>query len=152
MNLTESPDVVNWPSTHFVYIEKKGSIPKIAPKSWQELQKLLPQISKNNQIAGYMSLYKVEPEKVYRAGVALASEPKNLPEGVHYEEFKGGKYSRFVLTGPYSELPAATSRVFKIVENKPIPTRDDYCMENYVNDPQTTPEKQLVTQILIPTA
>jgi hypothetical protein len=42
--------------------------------------------------------------------------------------------------------------VFEIVAEKKIQMRDDYCIENYVNDPQTTPEDQLVTQILIPTA
>src|SRR2546422_1871241 len=35
----------------------------------------------------------------------LPGEPKNLPEDLKYEKFKEGKYSRFVLTGPYSNLP-----------------------------------------------
>jgi DNA gyrase inhibitor GyrI len=96
-------------------------------------------------------LFKVGP-KIYRAGVSLAAEPKNLPANLKYEKFKGGKYSRFVLTGPYSNLPEACGRVFEIVAEKKIPTRDDYCVENYTNDPRTTPEEQLVTEILIPTA
>ncbi len=97
-----------------------------------------------------MSLYKVEP-KIYRAGVSLATAPKNSPESLQFEKFKGGKYSRFVLTGPYSLLPEACGRVFEIVSETKIRLRDDYCIENYVNDPRTTPEQQLVTEILIPT-
>ena len=98
-----------------------------------------------------MSLYKVGP-KLYRAGVSLAAEPKNLNEKLTHEKFKGGKYSRFVLTGSYANLPEASGRVFEIVSEKKIQVRDDFCIENYANDPRTTPEDQLVTEILIPTA
>ena len=69
-----------------------------------------------------------------------------------YEKFKGGKYSRFVLTGPYSNLPEASGRVFQMAADQKIQTRDDFNIENYANDPRTTPESELITQILIPTA
>ena len=36
-------------------------------------------------------------------------------------------------------------------ENKVL-LRDDYNIENYVNDPNTTPEDQLITEILFPMA
>jgi len=81
----------------------------------------------------------------------VADEPKNLPAGLSFVNFEGGKYSRFVLTGPYSDLPAASGRVFQIVSEKKIQQRDDFCIENYLNDPRTTPEDQLVTEIFIPT-
>lgn len=97
-----------------------------------------------------MSLYHVEP-KIYRAGVSLAAEPKNLPEGMEYTLFEGGKYSRFVLTGSYANLPEASGRVCEIVSEMKMPLREDYWIENYANDPRTTPEEQLVTEILIPT-
>jgi DNA gyrase inhibitor GyrI len=149
IKLTQAPEIVAWPETHYVFIERIGPFQDTAPQAWQDLHQLVPGISEHNKITGYMSLYKVGP-KIYRAGVALAAEPKNLPEGVNYEKFRGGKYSRFVLTGPYAQLPEASGRVFEIVAEKEIPLRDDYCIENYVNDPRTTPEKELVTQILIP--
>ncbi|PYU23764.1 MAG: hypothetical protein DMG30_10455 [Acidobacteria bacterium] len=41
--------------------------------------------------------------------------------------------------------------MFEIVSERKIKLRDEYCIENYVNDPRTTPETQLVTEILIPT-
>ena len=62
------------------------------------------------------------------------------------------KYSRFVLTGPYSEIGAATDHVMKIVSASGLPVRDDYFLENYLNDPTTTPEAELITEILVPTA
>jgi DNA gyrase inhibitor GyrI len=150
MNLTEVPDIVTWPETHYVFIEKIGPFQNTAAQAWKELHQLVPRISERNKITGYMSLYKVGP-KIYRAGVSLAAGPENLPEGSQYAQFKGGKYSRFVLTGPYSNLPEACGRVFDIVSETKIQLRDDYYIENYANDPRTTPEQQLVTEILIPT-
>jgi DNA gyrase inhibitor GyrI len=151
MKLDETPEIVNWPETHYVFIEKIGPFQETAPQAWQAMHQLAATIAEHNQITGYTSLYKVEP-KIYRAGVALDSEPTALPEGAQYTKFKGGKYSRFVLTGAYSHLPEACGRVFLIVAEKKIPQRDDFCIENYVNDPRTTPEDELITQILIPTA
>ena len=31
MNLTETAEIVIWPETHYVFAERKGSIPKNAP-------------------------------------------------------------------------------------------------------------------------
>jgi effector-binding domain-containing protein len=151
MNLTEEPEIVTWPETHYVFVEKTGPFPKIAPEAWQTAHSLLPLVKAHNQIAGYMSLYKMAPN-VYRAGFALAAEPVNLPSDLKYEAFAGGTYSKFVLTGPYSDLPQATGRVFEIAAKNGSMRRGDFCIEHYVNDPGTTPEDKLLTEILIPTA
>lgn len=90
--------------------------------------------------------------QIYRAGVAVAAPPVSLPAGVAYEKFSGGKYSRFVLTGSYSNLGPATGLAFRLAAEQRIPLRDDYNIENYVNDPRVTPEDQLITEILFPTA
>jgi DNA gyrase inhibitor GyrI len=151
LNLTTEPTIVTWPETHYVFLEKVGPFQETAPQAWQALPALVPAISEHNKVTGFISLYKVGP-KIYRAGVSLEAAPNNLPQGLRYEMFKGGKYSRFVLTGPYSNLPQASGRVFEVVAEKKIAMRDEYCIENYTNDPRTTPESELVTEILIPTA
>jgi TetR/AcrR family transcriptional repressor of nem operon len=151
LRLTEAPEVVNWPETHYVFIEKVGPFPNTAPQAWQQLHPLVPKLLAQNKITGYMSLYKVAPQ-IYRAGVALAAAPKDLLAGLAYEKFPGGKYSRFVLTGPYSNLPEACGRVCQIVAETNLVLRDDFGIENYISDPRTTPEEQLVTEILVPTA
>jgi effector-binding domain-containing protein len=151
MNLTEDPELVTWPATHYVFIEKIGPFQKTAQQAWQELHQRVSRIAESNQITGYMSLYKMSPN-TYRAGVSLATPPQDLPEGLEYTKFEGGKYSRFVLTGSYSNLPEASRRVFEIVSTTGLPMRVDYCIENYLNDPKNTPEDELVTEIMIPTA
>jgi effector-binding domain-containing protein len=151
MNLTESGDIVQWPETHYVFVEKTGPIPKIAPEAWQTAIGLAPKLAEKSQIDWRMSLYRMNPN-VYRAGFVVGEKPKNVPIGLQYELFEGGKYSRFVLTGPYSDLPAATRRVFEIVAQRGLPLRSDFCIESYVSDPRSTPEDKLITEILVPTA
>ncbi|HTB95900.1 MAG TPA: GyrI-like domain-containing protein [Terracidiphilus sp.] len=151
MNLTSVPETTVWPVTQYVFVEKIGPFQQTAQAAWQEAHKLVPALAQQNKIVGYTSLYKTGP-KIYRAGFTLAGPPVNLPEGLRYEKFAGGKYSRFVLTGSYTQLGEASGKVWKTVEEKGIALRDDFAIENYVNDPRVTPEDQLITEILIPTA
>jgi hypothetical protein len=88
-NLTQVPDIVTWPETHYVFVEKIGPFQNTAAQAWKDLHQLVPRVSEHNNITGYLSLYKVEP-KIYRAGVSLAAEPKNLPAGLEYTNSKAG--------------------------------------------------------------
>jgi predicted transcriptional regulator YdeE len=149
MNLTEVPETVTWPETHYVFVEKIGPFQTNAAQAWKSLHQSIPVVAEHNHITGYMSLYKVGPQ-IYRAGVSLAAPPAKLPQDLSYMKFAGGKYSRFVLTGPYANLGQASGRVLEIIQQTKLPLRDDYFIENYVNDPRTTPEDQLITEILVP--
>ncbi|MGC2638395.1 MAG: TetR family transcriptional regulator [Acidobacteriaceae bacterium] len=149
VRLTEKADTKEWPAMHYVFVERVGSIPQNAPQAWTELHRLVPEIAQHNPITGYMSLYRME-EGVYQAGVRVAEKPQHLPEGVRYEKYAGGKFHRFVLTGPYSQLGPATGLAVRRVREQKLPLRDDYNIENYVTDPRVTPEDQLITEILFP--
>jgi effector-binding domain-containing protein len=151
MNLTIEPEIVDWPETHYVFIEKTGPFMKIAPEAWQTAHGVAPLLQEHNTITGYMSLYKMNPN-IYRAGFALAATPVKLPAELKYEKFAGGSYSKFVLTGSYAHLPQASGRVWEIVSRNDIMLRPDFAIENYVTDPRVTPEDELITEILVPTA
>lgn len=151
MKLIEQAEAIVWPDSHYLYIEKTGDIPTQAPLAWRELMPHFAEIVSTNRITGRMSLYKVS-NQVYRAGVTLGATPNHLSQGLQYCVFHGGRYLRFVLSGPYSDLPAATQRVFHIVEERKIELRDDFWIENYVSDPTTSPAEEQVTQILVPVA
>jgi DNA gyrase inhibitor GyrI len=45
----------------------------------------------------------------------------------------------------------ASGKVMEIRDRTQIPLRDDFYIEHYANNPQTTPEDQLITEILVPT-
>jgi len=151
LNLTEEPELVQWPETHYVFVETTGPFQKTAPEAWQTARGLASLVSEHNQITGYMSLYRMKPD-TYRAGFALAAVPVKLPAELRYELFEGGQYSRFVLTGSYANLPQASGRVWELVSKNDIMVRPDFAIENYANDPRTTPAEKLITEILIPTA
>ena len=36
MNLTEQPEDVTWPETHYAFVEKVGPFMNTAPQAWQE--------------------------------------------------------------------------------------------------------------------
>lgn len=149
VNLSAEPEVVTRPSMHYVFLEKTGNIPTIAAGTWHDVEKFAGQIAQSSQIVGACALYKCGPD-VYRAGYILAERPASVPEGLSYEEVAGGKYTKFVLRGPYSQLPEATGRAFQVVAEKQVPLRDGFNIENYVTDPRTTPQEESVTEILFP--
>ncbi len=151
MQLAETPETVTWPESHYAFVERIGQFMNIAPAAWQSLHAQAAALSAHNQIVGAMALYKPGP-KVYRAGFMLATAATRVPDGLTYERFSGGRFRRFVLTGPYSELPEASGRVWKLVAQEGLKLRDDFAIEHYVNDPNTTPAEELITEILVPVA
>lgn len=151
LNLTETAELTLWEPTHYVFVEKLGPFQDTAQKAWETLHQSLPEVAQQVQLCGFFSLYKIRPQMVYRAGVAVSEKPANLPKGLEYTKFEGGKYSKFVLTGSYANLPEACGRVFSIVAETGISVSDNFYIENYRNDPKTTAEDDLITEILIPT-
>lgn len=149
LQLTHEPGTVTWPESHFVFVERVGSIPENAPQAWKAVQAIVAKIMAKNQISGAAAVYK-PGAGIYRAGFLLAAAPVDLPEGVGYEKLNSGKYARFVLNGPYDRLPEATRRAFDIVAEKQIVLRDDFNIEHYLTDPNTTPQEQSITEILFP--
>jgi DNA gyrase inhibitor GyrI len=150
-NLNLTPDQIQWPESNYIFIEKVGPFMTTAKACWQELQPLMPQVAAMAKVSAACALYKIHPEMIYRAGVVVQQIPKGLPAGLQSEKFAGGKYARFVLKGSYAQLPEACGVVFNQVEKLKLPVRKSaFYIENYVNDPKTTPEADLITEILIP--
>ena len=150
MALNEKYDEIQWPVSHYLFLEKSDPFQETAPACWQQFHKVFPQLQKDYPKKAVASLYKVSPTMIYRAGMMTDSTPKNLPDGIRHEKFEGGKYIRFVLKGSFNQLPEACGRVFEIVKAKQIKVREGYYIENYVTDPRATPEDQLITEILVP--
>lgn len=151
MKLITTPDLTQFPETHYVFIEKIGPFQETAMAAWQQLHQNFATISGKHQVSGFFAQYKVRPQMIYRAGVAVDKKPEHLPEGFKYEKFAGGLYKRFTLIGGYQNLPDACGTVFAHVEREKTPMRDDWYVENYINSPNERKEENLVTEILIPT-
>jgi DNA gyrase inhibitor GyrI len=76
---------------------------------------------------------------------------KNV-KGIGVQKIKNGKYARFLLTGPYTQIWPAFDQMFKTLAENRVDLRPEYCIENYLNNPQQTPEDRLLTELLIPIA
>jgi AraC family transcriptional regulator len=154
MNLSDFETVMR-PLTHYVFLEKRGPFAEVAPPLWNELQPMLPRLAQS-QIREFLGVSGIDKSRagedamIYQAGVSLTAEPGKLPTGLQHRAIKNGKYARFVLTGSYGQIWPAFDRVFKILAEKKVELRPEFCIENYLNDPRVTPEDKLLTEILVP--
>ena len=155
MNLSAKFETVARPWTHFVFLETHGPFPEVAPPLWEKLLPLLARLEPQpiREYLGFSGIDKTkvgEETMIYQAGVALASEPRKLPDGFGQRAVKSGNYARFLLTGPYSQIWMAFDRIFESLAEQKVELRPEFCIENYLNDPRVTPEDQLRTELLVP--
>lgn len=154
MNLTTRPEFIQRPATHFLYLEKKGIPKDIAMPAWTDMFPLIEGKIEKPEIKEYLGMTqptgKDESTVLYDAGIALNAQPKNVPAGMQYKKVPEGKYARFLLTGPYKEIGSAFKQAFGILADSKVQIRNAECVENYLNDPNVTPEPELKTEILIP--
>lgn len=158
MNLTKNFEIVTRPTTHYVFLEKHGPFAEVAPPTWDEMHPLVASQVPQNDIKEFLGLSGIDRSKmgeegmIYQAGVAVSDPPTREMKGLHYRKIESGKYARFLLTGPYAHIAPAFDHVFKTLAEKKVQLREEFCIENYLNDPKVTPEDQLQTEILIPAA
>lgn len=158
LNMNLKPEMVGRPATHYVYLERTGPFAEIAPPAWPEMFRLLNGSIAHQRFTEMLGLSTIdrtrqgEDAMIYQAGVGLASKPAAVPKGLQYRKIDAGSYAQFLLIGPYSQIWIAFSQIFRALAESSVALREGYCIENYLNDPQVTPEDQLQTQILIPVA
>jgi AraC family transcriptional regulator len=155
VNFTDDFDIVTRPMTHYVYLERRGPFSEVAPPLWGEFLPHLQQL-RSDEVREYLGVSGVDKSRagedamIYQAGVALARKLQRVPDGLQEKSIRSGRYARFLLKGPYTQIWPAFDRVFRILSEQKVTLRPEYCIENYVNDPQTTPEDQLKTELLVP--
>ena len=158
VNLTPGFEIVERPSTHYVFLEKHGPFAEVAPPTWDELFPLLNTQLDQKKIISYLGLSTIDKTKlgeeamIYEAGVGVSTAPEKPLKGLQYKKLRPGKYARFLLTGPYPQIWRAFNQIFKILAESKMELRPEFCIENYLNDPKITPEDQLKTELLVPVA
>jgi len=155
LNLSREPQEVILPASSLMYLEKIGPFLKTAPLAWKEFWSIATGQLDKSAIAFAVGLSRIDETKkgdaayIYQAGVLLKTTPSRVPDGLRMRALKPGKYVQFLLTGSYSQLPAAYPAAFSILEKAKWALREDFCIEKYLNSPDT-PEQELKTEILIP--
>lgn len=94
----------------------------------------------------------VTPADKLRYDACLTVNDQFQPTGeIGVQELPGGEYAIATLRGPYSGLASAYRWLFsQWLPASGRKTRSAPCFEVYANDPATTPEKDLVTEIFLP--
>lgn len=156
MNLTSKPDFITRDVSHFIYVRKNGPFAEVAIPAWMDLFPLLEGKFAHPQIQEFLGLSimdlksKDESSMTYDAGVVLDHEPKSVPKGLTYQKIPAGRYARFTLKGAYHQVWPAFEKIFQTLGDSKIKLRTGACIENYLNDPNTTPEQDLLTELLVP--
>lgn len=156
VQLTPKPELVTRHPQILLYLEKQGPFMKSAPAAWREFWQIAGGKIDRAMMTGMVGLSRIDETKTgdeiytYQAGITLKEKPAEVPGGLAVREIPTGRYARFVLTGSYSQLPEAYPLAFTLLAQTPVKLRPDFCIEGYLNSPDTTPEDQLQTEILIP--
>lgn len=155
-NLSTEAIIKTTQPAHLVFIEKRGAFEKNAPLAWQEFLPLLIAHFHTNEIQSVVGLGHIDKSLqgddacIYQAGILLAEKPANLPNDLSYRLLPAQTYACYTLKGAYSQLANVYPQVFEMLHRTHHRIQDDFCMEIYLNDPRTTPEADLRTEILIP--
>lgn len=156
VNLSSQPEIVQRTFKNLLYREKAGPFATIAPAAWQELLSLVGG-KWPSETTGLVTLFRLDSSNetsakgVYQAGITLSSGLESVPEGLKIRDVHAERYACFLLKGPYTQLPEAYPAALATLQDKGLNLRDDFTIENYLNDPSNTPnEDDLRTELLFP--
>lgn len=86
----------------------------------------------------------------FQAAIPIAEEPKNLPPGdVLVGKSPAGKALKFVHHGSYDSMDSTYEAITNYMDERRLESKDMF-IEEYVTDLTTTPEDQLVINVLVP--
>ncbi len=86
----------------------------------------------------------------FEAGYPIAEAPKNPPTGdLAVTRSPDGKALKFVHRGSYDSMDSTYEAITNHLDEKQLDARDSF-IEEYAVNPVTTPEDQLVIDVLVP--
>jgi effector-binding domain-containing protein len=86
----------------------------------------------------------------FRAGVPIAEEPKDPPRGdIAVDKAPAGKALKFVHRGSYDSMDTTYDAITNYLDEKRLDAQDLF-IEEYVTDPVSTADDDLVVNILVP--
>jgi AraC-like DNA-binding protein/DNA gyrase inhibitor GyrI len=132
-----------------------GEFSDIAPIAWQNfLAAIETRMSELEEceFLGVGSMDKSDTKQVcsYSAAISIPENSKLTILGLRKEEIPASKYAKFILEGSHQNVWFAFEKAFKVIVNGSFELEQAPCLENYLNDPSTTKDEELRTEILIP--
>jgi effector-binding domain-containing protein len=86
----------------------------------------------------------------FQAAVPIAAPPANPPQGdIALGKSPAGKALKFIHRGSYQAMDLTYEAISNHLDDKGLDAKDLF-VEEYINDPITTPEEKLVIEIYVP--
>jgi len=150
------PGVETVPGCTYVGIRTECGIQDIGEAMSADFENLAELLGREALVHSFSIYHKWDMVKgacEYTAGCAVDAPPEVLPQGMFTAEFPSCDAYKVVHTGPYRHLANAWSagmmhgraKVYK--QNK-----KNHPFETYGNDPGSTPENELITNVYFPVA
>lgn len=156
LKLSEKPEVVIRPQTKVLTLKGIGhNFTELAPLTWQKFFEIVARYQPDFRGAEYLGLsYVTTLEDVhnheYKVAITVPDGREINVPGLAIEVMPMQKYLKFVLVGPYQGVWPAFDNIFRYVSENSLKLAAQPCIENYLNDPNVTPESELITELLIP--
>ena len=131
----------------------RGPVSQI-PQAWRRLEAWLSPRGLRDQVQLAVGLCEQAPNQagdiVYRAGVVLRNAVA-ASDDTEIVEAPGGRYACYRHVGPYSEIAEAFRKLYgEWLPASGYQPDDRPALDICRNDPRVTPEKELVTDLLLP--
>lgn len=140
-----------------LYISASGDYKKVDysalyHRMWQEVKRQGLFSAGIEHLALYYDNPEILNEENLRCDVCLHVCKPAQPNGeIGVKTFGGGRFAKFVYTGPYQEVGAAYDKIYgELLAGGGFRPRSNYCFEKYVSDPRRTAPEKLKTEIYIP--
>ena len=127
--------------------------------AWEELMDFcrkhnLPENCESEYVSIYLDDPQTTPAEKCRLDVCIATpilEGKSSEGDVRIEKLDGGKFIVFLYRGPYSGIGEAYGAIYgHLLKESAVEPLQLPMFEKYLNDPETTPPEELLTEIWIP--
>ncbi len=156
LNFELEPEIVQRDSKKILFVEDEGLFEEIAPLVWQKFLSKITQSPYMEKATEFLGISYVEASDLgtskytYRAAIAIPELFDGVELSLASADLAGGRYAKFTLKGPYTGVWPAFKKAFAWLNEHDYELADGPCLENYLNDPNITPEDDLLTEIIIP--
>jgi effector-binding domain-containing protein len=136
----------------YAYLECSGSFEQIPAKIGEFMGLFFPQqlIPAGSLFGIYFnSPDQVKPEELKWAIAFPIDSKASVKEPLKKAEFKNDKVAYYLYIGSYEKVGDVYGKVFKFIAEKGYMVAGPV-MENYLDDPNTTPAEKVRTEIIVP--
>ena len=156
LNVSPTPTIRVRDDRSFVHVRRLGAYAEEAPRAWSDLHRALASASCVTADSEFVGVCHDDSRAVsesalrYDAGVTVTGATP-APPGTELGRLPGGRYAVFRYRGSYGRIGQAFEQVFRgWVVKSGVKLREAPCLEVYLNDPKTTREEELLTELWLP--